>query len=277
MRVFACTVIASEAKQSISAVRRSKHGLLRFARNDGRRKRQLRRGRRIPRRRDIQYAAASRFDHCCLWNTGSPGLSRVMTTRMMCSRSRDAMRPSFAGTRSPSEREGAGKTGCALHPRSRVQCASKEKRTRAYRFSGNIRPSLRDGFTAYIVLSPENGLCCHRRSREALASRKLDTSVGVSGPHDFAVRNNIARPHARSARDPSRPPHPAPHVRDDRDTPLLWARDGRADSADLPDGESEIFFVRGMDRKLLICPSGFFCASGHLSSSFRGVRSTSPE
>ena len=34
------------------------------------------------------------------------------------------------------EKEGAGKTGCALHPRSRAQCASR-KRTRAYRFSGN--------------------------------------------------------------------------------------------------------------------------------------------
>jgi hypothetical protein len=31
--------------------------------------------------------------------------------------------------------EGAGKTGCALHPRSRVQDGVK-KRTRAYRFSG---------------------------------------------------------------------------------------------------------------------------------------------
>src|SRR6478735_9308614 len=31
--------------------------------------------------------------------------------------------------------EGAGKTGCALHPRSRVQCARKV-RTRAYRSSG---------------------------------------------------------------------------------------------------------------------------------------------
>src|SRR6476469_681023 len=31
--------------------------------------------------------------------------------------------------------EGAGKTGCALHPRSRVQCAQRV-RTRAYRSSG---------------------------------------------------------------------------------------------------------------------------------------------
>src|SRR5258708_18596951 len=35
----------------------------------------------------------------------------------------------------PSKTEGAGKAGCALHPRSRVQFAQR-KRTRAYRFSG---------------------------------------------------------------------------------------------------------------------------------------------
>ena len=36
----------------------------------------------------------------------------------------------------PPKMEGAGKTGCTLHPRSRVQLR-KQKRTRAYRFSGN--------------------------------------------------------------------------------------------------------------------------------------------
>jgi len=31
--------------------------------------------------------------------------------------------------------------------------------------------------------------------------RRLDTSVGASGPHDFAVRCSIIRPHARRAPD----------------------------------------------------------------------------
>jgi hypothetical protein len=35
-----------------------------------------------------------------------------------------------------SKQEGAGNAGCALHPRSRVQWVLVEKRTRAYRFSG---------------------------------------------------------------------------------------------------------------------------------------------
>jgi hypothetical protein len=66
----------------------------------------------------------------------------------------------------------------------------------------NIRPSLRNGFTAYFVFSPVNGLSCHRRPCEAFASQELDTSVGVSEPHDFAVR--IGR--ARQSQLP-RPPH----------------------------------------------------------------------
>ena len=79
----------------------------------------------------------------------------------------------------------------------------KKKRTRAYRFSGNIRPSLRNGFTAYNALSPVTGLSCHRRQRNRF--RRLDASVGASGPHAFAVRFRRARPSHRR-----RPPQPAP-------------------------------------------------------------------
>jgi transposase-like protein len=48
---------------------------------------------------------------------------------------RDA--PEFCKTFYAHKEEGAGKTGCALHPRSRVQSAHQKKRTRAYRFSGS--------------------------------------------------------------------------------------------------------------------------------------------
>jgi hypothetical protein len=37
----------------------------------------------------------------------------------------------------------------------------KKVRTRAYRAAENIRHSLRNGFTAYFVLSPENGYRMH--------------------------------------------------------------------------------------------------------------------
>jgi hypothetical protein len=171
----------------------------------------------------------------------------------MCSRSRGAMRPSFARPLSLLEREGAGKTGCTLHPRSHVQDA-QSKRTRAYRFSGNTPAFPAQWFYGLYRALLGDRLDCHRRPREALASHELDASIGASGPHDFAVR---VAPFVLRA--PARPPHPAPYVRDDRDTPLLWARDGRAGSADLPDGESGIFFAAGLDRILVICPTGQIC------------------
>src|SRR5947199_10876762 len=71
-----------------------------------------------------------------------------------------------------------------------VSCANCTKKC-AHEHTGSaetLRPSLRNGFTAYIALSPVNGLSCHRRPQEALASHKLDTSVALSGPHDFVVR-----------------------------------------------------------------------------------------
>jgi hypothetical protein len=71
--------------------------------------------------------------------------------------------------------------------------------------------------------------------------RELDASVAASGPHDFAVRNNISRPLAvdrsRAFRQPALQPRRAqnaaastafhPAFRDDRDTPLLWGGMGR--------------------------------------------------
>src|SRR5437763_16450884 len=72
--------------------------------------------------------------------------------------------------------EGAGNAGCALHPRSRVQC-NKEVRTRAYRAAENIRHSLRNGFTAYNVLSPVSRSSLATVAPEKLISPELDASI----------------------------------------------------------------------------------------------------
>jgi hypothetical protein len=70
-----------------------------------------------------------------------------------------------------SQREGAGNAGCALHPRSRVQnCAGS-----AHEHTGSaeaIRHSLRNGLTAYAVISSATNSSCHRR-------RRIE---GLSGP-----------------------------------------------------------------------------------------------
>ena len=116
----------------------------------------------------------------------------------------------------------------------------KEKRTRAYRFSGSSPAFPAQWFYGLSRALPGDRLSCHRRSREALASHKLDTSIGVSGPHDFAVRFSTVRLSALS-----RPPHPAPNVRDDRDTPLLWARDGGVIGVIWGEREAEYFSQPG--------------------------------
>ena len=57
----------------------------------------------------------------------------------------------------------------------------------------NIRHSLRNGFTAYNVLSPENGSFASVAPQEAVASRCIDASTATSGPHAFAVRFGTPR------------------------------------------------------------------------------------
>jgi hypothetical protein len=68
--------------------------------------------------------------------------------------------------------------------------------------------------TVSFVLSPVTGFIV-TVVPEKLASQELDASAGGSGPHDFAVRDLRC-----SSKAHPRPPHPAPNVRDDRETPL---------------------------------------------------------
>jgi hypothetical protein len=71
-----------------------------------------------------------------------------------------------------------------------VSCAvaHSKKRTRAYRYSGASRPSLRSGFTAYFVLFPENGSFA---SVACASYRTLNASTAAPEPHDFAVRSRL--------------------------------------------------------------------------------------
>jgi hypothetical protein len=105
------------------------------------------------------------------------------------------------GRRRPS-REGAGKTGCALHPRSRVQGVERD----AHEHTGSaeaVRPSLRNGFTVSFVLSSVTGFIV------TVAAPKLQ--------HDLTPapgrRDHTTSPSASCAvrlRARLRPPHPIP-------------------------------------------------------------------
>ena len=114
--------------------------------------------------------------------------------------------------------------------------------------TGNTRHSPRNGFTAYFALSRVTGLSCH--PRRWICIHPLDASVGASGPHDFAVRLGAVRQKRRRVH---RIP---PRVRDDREPPLCVGRDGGGYRPDSDLRKIRIFLQRGLDRLLVICPSG---------------------
>ena len=81
-----------------------------------------------------------------------------MTTEYAFAISQHDICPRFASSFALTELEGAGKTGCAPHPRSRVPILHTAKTAHEHTGSAEtLRPSLRNGFTAYFVLFPENG------------------------------------------------------------------------------------------------------------------------
>jgi hypothetical protein len=84
------------------------------------------------------------------------------------------------------EKEGVGNAGCPPHPQPRVrnEKAHELKSLQVHRDHPAFPHA--NGFTVSFGLSPVTGLSCHRRLQ--IIIRKLDISVGISGPHDFAVR-----------------------------------------------------------------------------------------
>jgi hypothetical protein len=141
--------------------------------------------------------------------------------------------------------EGEGSRECRVRAAPAVSCAKCTEES-AHEHTGSaeaIRHSLRNGFTAYAVLSPATNSSCHRRCRldgliDPVGSTPPPTAwhqQRVSGPHGFAVRNkrrsscapsfahekialrtNLPRRRRRVHRIPTR-------VRDDRETPLSRA------------------------------------------------------
>ena len=124
-----------------------------------------------------------------LRRTAKEALRRVRDTNQ---RSRGAMRPSFCNHLSLNV-EGAGKAGCLLHPQPGVR-KMKAHQPSHHRFN-RVIPAFpaRVVLTVSFVLSPETWLCCLRHRRDAKHRRQLDTCLGVSGPHDFAVRLKLIR------------------------------------------------------------------------------------
>ncbi|WP_210264880.1 hypothetical protein [Bradyrhizobium archetypum] len=104
-----------------------------------------------------------------------------------------------------------------------------------------LRPSLRNGFTAYFVLSPENGFIASVAPEQLSLLKGLNASTAAPEPHDFAVRLPRATSLAPSASIASHRAFvtfaSAPHLRSD----------GRSYATDLGANESGIFLICGLD------------------------------
>jgi hypothetical protein len=114
--------------------------------------------------------------------------------------------------------------------------------------TGLTRHSLRNGFTAYFVLSPVTGLSCHRRSRGKIPANLTP----ASGRQDHTTSPSALVPFVSSTICVHRIP---PHVDDVRNAPFL-GQDGASRRFDLPDGESEIFLQMGLDSQFIDLPVG---------------------
>src|ERR1700722_12619284 len=122
----------------------------------------------------------------------------------MTPHSRGAMRPSFAGKFLALQSEGAGNAGRPMRP----QPGRAEKTSHAsnshHGHTGNHPAFPAQWFYGFLRALPGDRACLPP-STMRIIPQKLDTSVGVSGPHDFAVRLKRLSSIAPSASTASRP------------------------------------------------------------------------
>src|SRR5882762_10909289 len=116
-------------------------------------------------------------------------------------------------TSHPFELRGRGEDRVRAAPA--VSCAMCTRKC-AHEHTGSaetLRPSPRNGFTAYSVLFLVTGFLATIAPEKRLLLEELDASIGASEPHDFAVRFSAVRQrHIRVHRIP-------PRVRDVRERP----------------------------------------------------------
>ena len=182
----------------------------------------------------MQYAAASRFNHNCLWNTGSPGQAG---RRQPGAFSRHVLCPSCSISLSLSSERAQGKPG-ACRTRS---LGAKEKAPEQQ--SPRVQP-VTPAFPAQWFDGLLRALPGERRLLSPLPSQhrpeRIDATVAAPGPHDFAVRcSDFVR--QQNCLTPQRPSQPAPRSVTIARTSLMVTRAGRTSARDLPDEARDIF------------------------------------
>ena len=153
------------------------------------------------------------------------------------------MRPSFASSWCPLRSvEGAGKTGCLLHPRSRVRFALKNMHT-SIQGSGSIPAFPAQWLYGLLRALPGERLFCLRRHR------RRELPAQLRRQHRGARTTRLRRTlQARTSMRALSVHRISPHVRDDREAPLIRRETGGVMPTDLRDERKRnIFAIRGLD------------------------------
>src|SRR5882724_10348348 len=136
-----------------------------------------------------------------------------------------------------------GRRECRGCSRTRSLACEMKKHTSVVTTRTAVSPGIPYAMvlTGSFALSPVIGLVCHRHRRKLVfanltpASRRQDHTTSPSATQCPRQKHQ------------SRPPHPAPNVRDDREPPLLRERDGDRYAGDLGVAGTEKFLRRGLD------------------------------
>ena len=146
----------------------------------------------IPAHAGIQYAAASRFNHQRLWDTGSPACAGDDTGIWVCILAAHCAR-SFADRFALDSSEGAGNAGCALHPRSHVHRALKNEHMSIQGSGEHPTFPAQWLYGLWRALPGEQLFCLRSALGNRTSPKWIDASTATSGPHAFAVRFSTCR------------------------------------------------------------------------------------
>ena len=151
--------------------------------------------------------------------------------------SRGADRPRFAFSLPSRKLEGAGKTGCTLHPRSRVQLRTKNAHT-SIQVQAEHPAFPAQWLYGLLRALPGELLFCLRRPRK-LAFANLTPAPRRP--------NHTTSPYASGAYVccAFRVHRISPHVRDDREAPLICRETGGVMELIWPACYAQYFYARG--------------------------------
>jgi len=182
-----------------------------------------------------------------------PVLQRIISLRSCC-----GLRPGHAAHASSIPRHHAPEFCLQLRPSKKQRAQGKpgarcthslackmKKHTSVVTTGSPEKPGLPCAMvlTVSFALSLVTGLICHHRQRK-ISSANL---TPASGRQDHTTSPSAKTPSsAQRLRSPLlRPPHPIPHVRDDREPPLFWGWDPFDLPLLLPIREAEYFWKGG--------------------------------